>query len=299
MYTIAVEPTGHRLRVEGCGIGRDPLDQWVRELLQNKALTFDPLHVKGLEQNRVETLTSLIRTGRITRHSRSQFENLGVKYAHRRTRSQVRALLSEGKTLLGWVGGLSDDPEAFEGPRARAALRSLLPALRSRLLLEQRFEGAPLLAAALDATFNASTEAMYLVDRTGRIVLCNRLGATSLPSRQECVDAFRGQSSEFRTFAVTGAGLAPHCLLVRHRAQPDLVARLALAQREWQLTPAEARVLRLLAQGLPNHSIARELGCALRTIELHTTHLLRKAGVDGRTELVASFWAGRSMKSLA
>lgn len=55
----------------------------------------------------------------------------------------------------------------------------------------------------------------------------------------------------------------------------------------WGLTPRERDVLVHLTAGLQNKDIAAQLGCAPRTVEIHVTHILRKSGTSGRTELVA------------
>ena len=44
------------------------------------------------------------------------------------------------------------------------------------------------------------------------------------------------------------------------------------------------QVLRLLAEGLTNHQIARRLGLSVRTVEAHLTHIYAKLGVGSRTE---------------
>lgn len=67
--------------------------------------------------------------------------------------------------------------------------------------------------------------------------------------------------------------------------------RLASARARWTLTPRQAEVLDLLAQGLPNRSIAEELGCVERTVEVHITALLQKARLESRAALIASFWS--------
>ena len=56
------------------------------------------------------------------------------------------------------------------------------------------------------------------------------------------------------------------------------VARLA------ELTPRELDVLRLLARGLPNKLIARELGIAERTVKTHVSSIFAKLGVTDRTQ---------------
>jgi len=55
------------------------------------------------------------------------------------------------------------------------------------------------------------------------------------------------------------------------------------AERD-SLTPRELDVLRLLARGLPNKLIARELGIAERTVKTHVSSIFAKLGVTDRTQ---------------
>jgi DNA-binding NarL/FixJ family response regulator len=50
------------------------------------------------------------------------------------------------------------------------------------------------------------------------------------------------------------------------------------------LTAREMEVLRLVAQGLTNYQVARQLGLSIRTVEAHLTHIYAKLGVGSRTE---------------
>jgi DNA-binding NarL/FixJ family response regulator len=54
--------------------------------------------------------------------------------------------------------------------------------------------------------------------------------------------------------------------------------------REAALTAREMEVLCLVAQGLSNYQVARELGLSVRTVEAHLTHIYDKLGVGSRTE---------------
>jgi len=53
------------------------------------------------------------------------------------------------------------------------------------------------------------------------------------------------------------------------------------------LTPRELQVLDLIAAGLTNKGIARQLGISLHTIKFHVESLFRKLGARTRTEAVA------------
>ena len=65
-------------------------------------------------------------------------------------------------------------------------------------------------------------------------------------------------------------------------------------QRTSSATPAkmserEVEVLRLVAEGLANKAIARQLGIAERTVKAHLTNIFQRIGVTDRTQ--AALWA--------
>lgn len=58
------------------------------------------------------------------------------------------------------------------------------------------------------------------------------------------------------------------------------------------VTPREQEVLRLLAEGLPNRTVADRLGISTRTAQKHVENLFKKFNVHGRADLVSI--AGRT-----
>lgn len=54
------------------------------------------------------------------------------------------------------------------------------------------------------------------------------------------------------------------------------------------LSPREKEVLRLVAEGLPNKTIAHRLKISEHTVKFHLTSLLAKLGAQSRTEVVVS-----------
>jgi DNA-binding NarL/FixJ family response regulator len=59
-----------------------------------------------------------------------------------------------------------------------------------------------------------------------------------------------------------------------------------LIQRLQSLTPQQARVLSMIAEGLLNKQIAYELGVSEATIKAHVSAVLQKLDVDSRTQAV-------------
>ncbi len=58
-------------------------------------------------------------------------------------------------------------------------------------------------------------------------------------------------------------------------------------EQDAALTPREIQVLRLLAEGASNKSIARRLGISVHTVKFHVASLLDKFEAIGRTDAVA------------
>lgn len=82
-----------------------------------------------------------------------------------------------------------------------------------------------------------------------------------------------------RTVAAGGTYLNEGLAAILQADEPALSPRRVL-------TPKEATVLKLLAEGRSNKEIAQRLGTSVRTVETHRLHLRRKLQVDGRAELV-------------
>lgn len=70
-------------------------------------------------------------------------------------------------------------------------------------------------------------------------------------------------------------------------SEPLTARLLASASKKFTLTEREAQIARLVAAGLNNALLARELGIALRTVENHLRSIYAKVGVGSRTHMVS------------
>jgi len=83
-----------------------------------------------------------------------------------------------------------------------------------------------------------------------------------------------------------GKPFAADELLARVRRLVRQTASLA-PSLAWKLTPRELEVLRLLANGLGQDEIARQLFISRKTVATHIEHVLQKLGVRTRAQAVA------------
>jgi DNA-binding CsgD family transcriptional regulator len=104
-----------------------------------------------------------------------------------------------------------------------------------------------------------------------------------------------GRRKEARTRLLLALDLAHRCgaTALAERAREELVAagarpRRALLSGVEALTPSEARIVRMAADGLANREIAQALFVTARTVETHLTHAYQKLGISSREELPAA-----------
>jgi DNA-binding NarL/FixJ family response regulator len=93
-------------------------------------------------------------------------------------------------------------------------------------------------------------------------------------------------------FVLAGNVYVPPLLLYEERAEAPRPAEPAPELR-LELTGRQVDVLRLLAQGLPNKSIAQALGLSDKTVKVHVTAIFRSLNVVNRTQAAAAARAAR------
>ena len=190
-----------------------------------------------------------------------------------------------------------------DDPLARAGLAAMLSAQRGCAVVGQ-LAGGPDLEQALDV-YRAEAIVWDLGGVPAQAI--ERLSA--LPVGHPPVVALLPQERHAREVLAAGA----RGLLLRDVAPASLVAALvaaaqgivaiapeltaALSARDAPpledgggalLTPRELEVMGLMAEGLPNKTIAAQLGVSEHTVKFHVNAILGKLGARSRTEAVTS-----------
>ncbi|MDT8438041.1 MAG: response regulator transcription factor [Wenzhouxiangellaceae bacterium] len=85
---------------------------------------------------------------------------------------------------------------------------------------------------------------------------------------------------------IAGETWVPEGMSARAHHDPD---ETELARRVGELTPQQYRILLMLGEGLLNKQIAWELDITEATVKAHMTAIMRKLGVNNRTQAVTLF----------
>ena len=104
--------------------------------------------------------------------------------------------------------------------------------------------------------------------------------------------------SAVRTVAAGNALLSP-AITKRVIRQFTRIRRLAPPKELGELTEREREILRLIATGLSNAEIGRELYISETTVKTHVTHILQKLGLRDRVQaVVLAYQAGLFERAL-
>ena len=253
--------------------------------------TFDALHPSATDRNKAVLATGLFDDREAM--ERLPFMQECLRPAGIADYQHLRALICDGSLLLGWVGVLGT---GVYGPREHAILDAIIQPLKKRMRLDKRLRDAGVNASAVETIIEALPGAAFIVRDDDVVVHANATGRALLDADViELQERLRTQGAghqnggiEIHAFA--GEENRNYRLVVIDAPRMDRDARLAMVERLWRLTPRQRQVLALVVAGDANKTIAERLRCAVVTIEVHVTALLRKAGVDGRAALVAKFW---------
>ncbi|HTL33960.1 MAG TPA: LuxR C-terminal-related transcriptional regulator [Kofleriaceae bacterium] len=206
---------------------------------------------------------------------------------------QPRALLCDGSTVIAWFGGVhSSEPTG----RQVQLLGAFVEPLRRRLVAESRLRESAYATAALEVALERLGSATFVVDARGAVRHANRAGRALIDRDPATLKAALRQAAAGRPSGlpvelvpIDDGGDARLWLasVTETSADARIAAAVAACRARWRLTPKQVEVLRYVVEGRSNTTIAGLLGCVERTVELHVTALLDKAGVDSRAGLVA------------
>ena len=178
-------------------------------------------------------------------------------------------------TRLGIAAVLARDPqfqviaESVDGPQAIAACRELQPELLILALRIPRF--ADLAVTRLLADDHYAPRILLLSENCEAALVhialdagCDGVLPATVGDAELCANA--------------------HRILAGERVIPELddqsdLSRIALG-------PRETVILRKVAHGLPNKTIAQQQGVSVRTVGNHLQNIFRKLGASNRTEAV-------------
>lgn len=153
------------------------------------------------------------------------------------------------------------------------------------------------LPSRLEAAIASIAEAAALVDEGGRVIAANDAARAFFASGGRlpytlCEAASRTPPADGAAWTITSVGperegAREYLLVLRVGGEAALREQVQLAGERWELTRRKRDVLRMVVEGYANQTIASVLGVSTRTVELHVTGLLDRAGVSSRCALSA------------
>lgn len=174
--------------------------------------------------------------------------------------------------------------EASNGKEGIALAKSVKPDLLLLDLNMKDMSGLEVLKQLKSADLDTRVVMVTVSDQTEDLVAALRLGADGyLLKDMEPEQMVESLASAAKGKIVVSDNLT-HMLAVALREQ-----RQPRSPHEAGLTEQERRIVELIAAGLSNKVIGRELNIAEGTVKVHVKHLLRK--LDLRSRVEAAVWA--------
>lgn len=206
------------------------------------------------------------------------------------------AALCDGASTHAWFGVLDQSPIA---PRVRAHLSAILPAVRRRLLAEDRIQYAPVVSAALRAALERAEGPALVVNASGRVYECNQAArmliatGTDLASAVRTAIAGRGSIHRFELTPLVERGNEHWLAVLRAPTREARVSHaISRTSARLRLTARQRDVLTRLVGGDSNAAIASALRVSERAVEQHVTAIFDRASVANRAGLVAMVLLG-------
>jgi two-component system, NarL family, response regulator LiaR len=185
------------------------------------------------------------------------------------------------KTFLGLDPGLEIVGEAGDGVEAVAQARALRPDVVLMDLLMPKMDGLTAIRAIRAELPEVEVIALTSVLEDSSVGESLRAGAIGYLLKDTRPQELR---RAIRAAADGQVQLSP-------QAAARLIREVRAPESPEALSERETDVLRLLARGLANKQIARELSITEKTVKSHVSSILGKLGLQSRTQ--AALYAGR------
>lgn len=166
--------------------------------------------------------------------------------------------------------------EAVDGAEAIAKVRQLRPDIVLMDLLLPVIDGVQAITTIRRELPETEVIALTSVLNSASVAGAIRAGAIGYLLKD-------AQSNDLRT-AVRAAAAGE--VYLAPQVSAALVREIRLPEQLDALTSREGEVLNLLAQGLSNKNIARQLQIGEDTAKTHVRHILSKLGVQSRTQAI-------------
>jgi DNA-binding NarL/FixJ family response regulator len=181
------------------------------------------------------------------------------------------------------LGDDSEPPVVSEAEDFGSAMAALAADTDTDLvLLDLSMPGSSGLSALVSVRAAYPSVPVIVISGTDDVSTVRRsieLGASGFISKSARTDAIRKGVAD----VLAGEIALPDDMNLGSEHDPEIGE---LIRRLRTLTPQQARVLGMLAEGLLNKQIAYELGVSEATIKAHVSAVLQKLNVDSRTQAV-------------
>jgi len=178
------------------------------------------------------------------------------------------------KTFLATVDGLEVVGEASDGAEAIALAASLRPDV---VLMDLAMPNVDGIEATAKIAADTKVIALTSFATDDKVFPAIRAGAVGYLLKESGPDDL---ADAIRKVAAGESILSP---AIAEKLMREVAAGTPTAHRT-DLTSRERDVLRLIARGMANKQIARELGVAEKTVKTHVSAVLSKLGVADRTQ---------------